>query len=54
MTGQGDERVAIEAMRAGAHEYLTKPLVLAKLKTVLEKTLSFVPNQYKQARKGID
>jgi two-component system, NtrC family, response regulator AtoC len=40
MTGQGREQVAVDAMKAGAHDYLTKPLVLAKLKTVLEKTLS--------------
>lgn len=39
MTGQGNEQVAIDAMKAGAHDYLTKPLVLAKLKIVLEKTL---------------
>jgi two-component system, NtrC family, response regulator AtoC len=39
ITGQGSEQVARDAMRAGAHGYLTKPLVLAKLKVVLEKTL---------------
>ena len=39
MTGRGSEQLAVDAMKAGAHDYLTKPLVLAKLKIVLEKTL---------------
>jgi DNA-binding NtrC family response regulator len=30
MTGQGREQVAVDAMKAGAHDYLTKSLVLAK------------------------
>jgi len=39
VTGQGSDQVGPDAMRAGAHGYLTKPLVLATLKTILEKTL---------------
>ncbi|MFO1414560.1 MAG: sigma-54 dependent transcriptional regulator [Burkholderiales bacterium] len=37
VTGQGSEQVAVDAMKAGAHDYLTKPVVLGKLKLVLEK-----------------
>jgi DNA-binding NtrC family response regulator len=39
ITGQGSEQVAVDAMKAGAHDYLTKPVVLGKLKIVLEKAL---------------
>lgn len=39
MTAHGGEKLAIDAMKAGAHDYLTKPLVLAKLKVMLEKAL---------------
>ena len=36
-TGQGSEQLAVDAMKAGAYDYLTKPLVLGKLKMVLDK-----------------
>ena len=36
-TGQGNEQLAVDAMKAGAYDYLTKPLVLGKLKVVLDK-----------------
>ena len=36
-TGQGNEQIAVDAMKAGAYDYLTKPLVLGKLKMVLDK-----------------
>ena len=39
ITGQGSEQVAVDAMKAGAYDYLTKPVVLEKLKLVLEKAL---------------
>ena len=39
MTGLGSEQLAVDAINAGARDYLTKPLALAKLKMVLEKTL---------------
>ena len=39
MTGHGSERIAVEAMRAGACDYLIKPLVLSELKLRLEKLL---------------
>ena len=38
-TGQGSEQVAVDAMKAGAYDYLTKPLVLGKLKMVLDKII---------------
>ena len=37
MTGHGSETVAVEAMKAGAHDYLIKPVVLSELKLLLEK-----------------
>jgi DNA-binding NtrC family response regulator len=37
MTGHGSELVAVEAMKAGAHDYLIKPVILSELKLRLEK-----------------
>jgi len=37
MTGHGSELVAVEAMKAGAVDYLIKPVVLSELKMRLEK-----------------
>ncbi|MDQ6618152.1 MAG: sigma-54 dependent transcriptional regulator [Pseudomonadota bacterium] len=39
MTGHGSELIAVEAMKAGAHDYLTKPVVLSELLLVIEKVL---------------
>ena len=39
MTGHGDIRVAVEAIKAGAAEYLSKPLVLEELKLLLDKLI---------------
>jgi two-component system, NtrC family, response regulator AtoC len=39
VTGHGSEQVAVDAMKAGAYDYLSKPVVLGKLKLVLEKAL---------------
>ncbi|MEO8133157.1 MAG: sigma-54 dependent transcriptional regulator [Betaproteobacteria bacterium] len=39
MTGNGSELVAVAAMKAGAHDYLIKPVVLSELKLRLEKLL---------------
>lgn len=39
MTGEGSVQVAVDAMKAGASDYLTKPVSLAELKMVLEKAL---------------
>ncbi|MEO6024243.1 MAG: sigma-54 dependent transcriptional regulator, partial [Burkholderiales bacterium] len=36
-TGHGSEEIAVDAMKAGVYDYLTKPLVLGKLKLVLDK-----------------
>ena len=41
-TGAGSEQVAVDAMKAGAYDYLTKPLVLGKLKMVLDKIMGEV------------
>ncbi|MBM7455973.1 DNA-binding NtrC family response regulator [Oceanisphaera litoralis] len=40
MTGFGNIEDAVEAMKAGAFHYLTKPVVLAELKLLLDKTLA--------------
>ena len=57
ITGEGSIQVAVEAVKAGAYDYLSKPLVLAELKLLLEraweaaraeKALAFY--QLKQAR----
>jgi DNA-binding NtrC family response regulator len=39
ITGQGSEQIAVDAMKAGAFDYLTKPVALEKLKIVLEKAV---------------
>ena len=36
MTGEGSVEVAVAAMKAGAHDYLTKPVVLKEIKLLLE------------------
>jgi DNA-binding NtrC family response regulator len=37
MTGESDVQVAVSAMKAGAYDYLSKPLVLKELRMLLEK-----------------
>jgi two-component system, NtrC family, response regulator AtoC len=37
MTAHGNERVAVDAMKLGAADYLSKPLVLAELRLLLDK-----------------
>jgi two-component system, NtrC family, response regulator AtoC len=39
LTGEGSLQVAVDAMKAGASDYLSKPASLAELKVVLDKTL---------------
>ncbi len=39
LTGEGNVQIAVDAMKAGACDYLCKPIALAELKLVLEKTL---------------
>ncbi|MCB1791229.1 MAG: sigma-54-dependent Fis family transcriptional regulator [Gammaproteobacteria bacterium] len=39
MTGAGSVQAAVDAMKAGAHDYLSKPLVLKELKLLLDKTV---------------
>lgn len=39
MTGQGNVRLAVDAMKAGAYDYLSKPVVLSELKMLLDKVL---------------
>ena len=37
ITGEGNVQLAVNAMKAGAHDYLAKPIVLKELKLLLEK-----------------
>lgn len=39
MTAHGSVQVAVDAMKIGAYDYLSKPLVLAELKLLLEKAV---------------
>ena len=39
LTGHGGVEVAVEAMKAGAYDYLTKPVVLGELKRLLDKAV---------------
>lgn len=39
VTGHGSEQVAVDAMKAGAYDYLVKPVALDKLKLVLERAV---------------
>ncbi len=42
ITGHGNVEMAVEAMKLGAREFLTKPISLAKLKLVLDKAMEDV------------
>ena len=37
ITGEGNVTIAVEAMKAGAYDYITKPVILSELKLVLTK-----------------
>ena len=37
MTGHGNVKTAVEAMKGGAYDYLTKPIVLSELKILIDK-----------------
>ncbi|HEX6828428.1 MAG TPA: sigma-54 dependent transcriptional regulator, partial [Burkholderiales bacterium] len=39
VTGEGGVQVAVDAMKAGAYDYVTKPVVLAELKLLLDKAV---------------
>ncbi len=39
-TGHGSEQVAVDAMKAGAYDYLPKPVALGRLKLVVDKAVS--------------
>jgi two-component system, NtrC family, response regulator AtoC len=40
ITGHGSEQIAVDAMKAGAFDYLTKPVSLNKIKLALEKAVN--------------
>lgn len=57
VTAHGNERIAVEAMKAGAFDYLTKPVDLEELRLVVERavahqqmsdSLDFIRNQEEQ------
>ncbi len=39
ITAHGNVQIAVEAMKAGAADYMTKPVVLSELKLVIERTV---------------
>jgi two-component system response regulator AtoC len=39
VTGQGNERVAVDAMKAGAYDYLSKPVVLSELTVLIQRAM---------------
>ncbi len=39
MTGQGNVRLAVDAIKGGAYDYVSKPVVLSELKLMLDKAL---------------
>jgi DNA-binding NtrC family response regulator len=39
ITGQGNVQLAVDAMKAGAYDYLQKPLVLSELKLIIDRAL---------------
>ena len=43
LTGQGSEQVAVDAMKAGAYDYLIKPVALAQLKTIVDQAVREEP-----------
>ena len=40
-TGQGNVRLAVDAMKAGAYDYLSKPIILSELKILLERAMGY-------------
>jgi DNA-binding NtrC family response regulator len=53
-TGFGTTRTAIEAMKLGAYDYLTKPFDINKLKTIVEKALesNLLSRKVRYSREG--
>jgi len=49
-TGQGEKEVALKAIGAGAHDFLTKPLELDDLRIILKRTFDFarLEREYRQ------
>ncbi len=39
VTGHGNERIAVDAMKAGAYDYLSKPVVLSELKLLIQRAI---------------
>jgi two-component system response regulator AtoC len=57
LTAQGSERVAVRAMKAGAHEYVTKPYDIDEMTLVIERALETrglrVQNRHLTAEKAL-
>jgi DNA-binding NtrC family response regulator len=56
MTAYGSEKVAVQAMKRGAYDYITKPLDLEKLEVVLNRALHSrkVETENRQLREELD
>ena len=50
MTAHGTVDIAVEAIKQGAHDFLTKPLDYSKLKAILEAAESEIQLQHKSTR----
>jgi two-component system, NtrC family, response regulator AtoC len=53
ITGQGNTQLAVDAMKAGAYDYLSKPIMLSGLKILLERAIGqnrsdALPSYYEQ------
>lgn len=54
ITGQGTMQTAVQAMKLGAFEYLTKPLSVAKIRSVLQKALLSVDKKVKIEKPALE
>ena len=53
MTGHGTVETAVEATRLGAHDFVQKPISLAKLLSIVSQALASRDSQEKPARKAV-
>lgn len=55
MTGHGGVQIAVDAMKAGAHDYLSKPLVLKELKQLVSRAVKRQPEaELQDIAKSVD
>ncbi|MBM4362383.1 MAG: sigma-54-dependent Fis family transcriptional regulator [Deltaproteobacteria bacterium] len=54
LTARGSERAAVQAMKAGAHDYLAKPFDLEELGLVVERALTRVGLERRERRASVE